>query len=58
MLFQEKHRLERLPVTLNRLTDLLSCYPQYQHFTAGRSMRDVEHAAVLKITNPYGQFLD
>jgi hypothetical protein len=37
---------------------LTSLDPQYRHFTAGRSMRDVEHAAVLKITNQYGQFLD
>jgi hypothetical protein len=26
--------------------------PNYRRFTAGRSMRDVEHAAVLKITDP------
>jgi hypothetical protein len=31
--------------------------PEYRRFTAGRSMRDVEHAAVLKITDPYGQSL-
>jgi hypothetical protein len=31
--------------------------PEYRKFTAGRSMRDVEHAAVLKITDPYGQAL-
>jgi hypothetical protein len=31
--------------------------PNYRRFTAGRSMRDVEHAAVLKITDPYGQSL-
>jgi hypothetical protein len=37
---------------------LNSLDPQYRHFTAGRSMRDVEHAAVLKITDAYGQFLD
>jgi hypothetical protein len=29
--------------------------PNYRRFTVGRSMRDVEHAAVLKITDPYGQ---
>jgi hypothetical protein len=29
--------------------------PDYRRFTAGRSMRDVEHASVLKITDPYGQ---
>jgi hypothetical protein len=29
--------------------------PDYRNFTAGRSMRDVEHASVLKITDPYGQ---
>jgi hypothetical protein len=29
--------------------------PDYRRFTAGRSMRDVEHAAILKITDPYGQ---
>jgi hypothetical protein len=32
--------------------------PLYRRFTAGRSMRDVEHAAVLKITDAYGQPLD
>jgi hypothetical protein len=32
--------------------------PDYRRFTAGRSMRDVEHAAVLKITDPYGQLLN
>jgi hypothetical protein len=32
--------------------------PNYRRFTAGRSMRDVEHAAVLKVTDPYGQILD
>jgi hypothetical protein len=37
---------------------LRSLGPQYGHFTAGRSMRDVEHAAALKITNPYGELLD
>ena len=31
--------------------------PEYRKFTAGRSMRDVEHASVLKITDPYGQAL-
>lgn len=34
---------------------LASLDPNYRRFTAGRSMRDVEHAAVLKITDPYGQ---
>ena len=34
---------------------LASLDPKYRQFTAGRSMRDVEHAAVLKITDPYGQ---
>jgi hypothetical protein len=34
---------------------LASLDPDYRRFTAGRSMRDVEHAAVLKITDPYGQ---
>jgi hypothetical protein len=34
---------------------LVSLDPDYRRFTAGRSMRDVEHAAVLKITDPYGQ---
>jgi hypothetical protein len=34
---------------------LASLDPNYRKFTAGRSMRDVEHAAVLKITDPYGQ---
>jgi hypothetical protein len=36
---------------------LASLNPDYRRFTAGRSMRDVEHTAVLKITDPYGQFL-
>jgi hypothetical protein len=36
---------------------LASLDPNYRRFTAGRSMRDVEHAAVLKITDPYGQSL-
>ena len=31
--------------------------PGYRRFTAGRSMRDVEHAAALKVTDPYGQTL-
>lgn len=31
--------------------------PAFQKFTAGRSMRDVEHTSVLKITDPYGQAL-
>jgi hypothetical protein len=31
--------------------------PEYRKFTAGRSMRDVEHTSVLKITDPYGQAL-
>ena len=34
---------------------LASLHPDYRRFTAGRSMRDVEHAALLKITDPYGQ---
>jgi hypothetical protein len=34
---------------------LASLNPDYRRFTAGRSMRDVEHVAVLKITDPYGQ---
>jgi hypothetical protein len=34
---------------------LASLDPDYRKFTAGRSMRDVEHAAVLKVTDPYGQ---
>jgi hypothetical protein len=34
---------------------LASLDPDYRRFTAGRSMRDVEHAAILKITDPYGQ---
>jgi hypothetical protein len=34
---------------------LASLNPEYRRFTAGRSMRDVEHSAVLKITDPYGQ---
>ena len=34
---------------------LATLNPDYRRFTAGRSMRDVEHAAVLKITDPYGQ---
>jgi hypothetical protein len=38
---------------LDPLLDSLD--PDYRRFTAGRSMRDVEHAAVLKITDPYGQ---
>jgi hypothetical protein len=33
---------------------LASLDPDYRRFTAGRSMRDVEHAAILKITDPYG----
>jgi hypothetical protein len=36
---------------------LASLDPDYRRFTAGRSMRDVEHAAILKITDPYGQLL-
>jgi hypothetical protein len=32
-------------------------HPDYRKFTAGRSMRDVEHASVLKVTDPYGQSL-
>ena len=34
---------------------LATLNPDYRRFTAGRSMRDVEHAAILKITDPYGQ---
>lgn len=34
---------------------LAALNPDYRRFTAGRSMRDVEHAAALKITDPYGQ---
>ena len=34
---------------------LASLDPDYRRFTAGRSMRDVEHAAILKIADPYGQ---
>jgi len=36
---------------------LASLDPEFRRFTAGRSMRDVEHAAALKITDPYGQTL-
>ncbi|APO55354.1 DISARM system helicase DrmA [Bradyrhizobium diazoefficiens] len=36
---------------------LASMDPNYRKFTAGRSMRDVEHASVLKITDPYGQLM-
>jgi hypothetical protein len=36
---------------------LASLDPNYRRFTAGRSMRDVEHATILKITDPYGQLL-
>jgi hypothetical protein len=36
---------------------LASLDPEYRRFTAGRSMRDVEHAAALKVTDPYGQTL-
>jgi hypothetical protein len=36
---------------------LATLNPDYRRFTAGRSMRDVEHAAILKITDPYGQLL-
>ncbi|RYC31263.1 hypothetical protein D3273_14185 [Lichenibacterium minor] len=32
--------------------------PRFRAFTAGRSMRDVEHASILKITDPYGQALN
>jgi hypothetical protein len=32
--------------------------PRYRLFTAGRSMRDVEHASILKITDPYGNVLN
>jgi hypothetical protein len=37
---------------------LVSLDPKYSKFTAGRSMRDVEHTAVLKVTGPYGQVLN
>jgi hypothetical protein len=40
---------------LDALIDAID--PRYRLFTAGRSMRDVEHAAVLKITDPYGNLL-
>jgi len=36
---------------------LASLDPEFRRFTAGRSMRDVEHAAALKVTDPYGQTL-
>jgi hypothetical protein len=36
---------------------LASLDPNYRRFTAGRSMRDVEHATILKITDPYGHLL-
>jgi hypothetical protein len=36
---------------------LASIDPEFRRFTAGRSMRDVEHAAALKVTDPYGQTL-
>jgi hypothetical protein len=36
---------------------LASLDPEFRRFTAGRSMRDVEHAAALKITDPYGNTL-
>lgn len=36
------------------LTTLL---PEQRKFTAGRSMRDVEHATLLKIVDPYGNVL-
>ena len=36
---------------------LASLAPEYRRFTAGRSMRDVEHASALKITDPYGNTL-
>ena len=32
--------------------------PGHQRFVAGRSMRDVEHAAALKIIDPYGNVLN
>src|SRR6266404_2008589 len=32
---------------------LASLDPEFRRFTAGRSMRDVEHAAALKVTDPY-----
>ena len=38
---------------LDRL--LASLDPRFRRFTAGRSMRDVEHSSALKITDPYGQ---
>ncbi len=31
--------------------------PRFRAFTAGRSMRDVEHVSILKITDPHGQAL-
>jgi hypothetical protein len=36
---------------------LASLDPEFRRFTAGRSMRDVEHVAALKVTDPYGQTL-
>ena len=41
---------------LDPLLDALD--PRFREFTAGRSMRDVEHASILKITDPYGQALN
>jgi hypothetical protein len=41
---------------LDPLLDALD--PLYRHFKAGHSMRDVEHSAALKITDPYGQVLN
>jgi hypothetical protein len=36
---------------------LRTLQPEFQQFTAGRSMRDVEHVSALTITDPYGQSL-
>jgi hypothetical protein len=38
---------------LDPLLDTLD--PRYGRFTAGRSMRDVEHVSALKVSDPYGQ---
>jgi hypothetical protein len=34
---------------------LRALQPEFQQFTAGRSMRDVEHVSALTIADPYGQ---
>jgi hypothetical protein len=34
---------------------LRTLQPELNKFTAGRSMRDVEHVSALTITDPYGQ---